>query len=75
MLELDVFKWYLSFLPQHYGEFIECRNMMDLLWIANKVWSQSNEQKTMLGNQLIVNLFKDIYVMPLNGHVDQVNLC
>jgi hypothetical protein len=29
----------------------------------------------MLGNQLIVNLFKDIYVMPLNGHVDQVNLC
>jgi hypothetical protein len=45
MLELDVFKWYVSFLPQHYGEFIECGNMMDLMWIANKVRSQINEQK------------------------------
>jgi hypothetical protein len=39
------------------------------------MWSQSNEQKTMLGDQKIVNFFKDIYVMPLKGHIDQGNLC
>jgi hypothetical protein len=29
----------------------------------------------MLGDQKIVNFFKDIYVMPLKGHMDQGNLC
>jgi hypothetical protein len=74
-LELDVFKWYIYIFAttlwwiywmwEHDGFVVDSQQGVIII-----KWA-----KTMLGDQKIVNFFKDIYVMPLKGHMDQGNLC
>jgi len=57
--------WWIYWMWEHDGFVVD--NQQDVItikWAKNHVrWSK------------IVNFFKDIYVMPLKGHIDQGNLC